>query len=353
MKKIILLILLSTLLSTLFFSCSKQNNPIDNDWKPFNEGIFILNEGLYGRNNSEVSHYDLKTKRVIDNFYSAANGKPLGDNANSLYFFEGKAFIAVDASNKIEVMNLADGKSLGIIDLGAKGSPREIFILNSTRGFVTSFSKNIVIEFNPKTLSITREIPVGKFPEGIVYKESKLFVANSDLGNGTTVSVIDINTNSVIKTISVGRNPRMLSLSNDGKIFVSCSGDFFNANFISGFYVINPASSTVVDSIKLAYHPQDFTISKNNLLYYINDRGVGRINLTTKNVDTVFISGSTVNDIFGIPYTLTFDEITEQLYVSNPKDFTQNGEIKIFDKNGNYISKFDVKINPGGIYIYR
>ncbi len=349
MKKTILLFLLSI----LFFSCSKKNNPIDDDGKLFNEGIYILNEGVYGRNNSEVSHYDLKTQKVIDNFYSAANGKFIGDNANSLYFFEGKAFIAVDASNKIEVMNLADGKSLGIIDLGTKGSPREIFILNSTRGFVTSFSKNSVIEFNPNTLSITREIPVGKFPEGIVYKENKLFVANSDLGSGTTVSVIDINSNSIIKTISVGRNPRMLSLSNDGKIFVGCSGDFFDANFISGFYVIDPASLLLVDSIKLAYHPQDFTISKSNQLYYLNDKGVGRINLGTKNVDTVFINGSTVNDIFGIPYALTFDEITEQLYISNPKDFTQNGEIKIFDKNGNYIAKFDVKINPGGIYIYR
>lgn len=348
MKKLFLLILLSTLI----ISCSKENNPI-NGWKTFNDGIYILNEGVYGRNNSEISHYDLVTKKVLDNFYTAANGRSIGDNANSIFFFEAKAFIAVDASNKIEVMNLADGKSLGMIDLGTKGSPREIFILNSSRGFVTSFSKNAVIEFNPKTLSITREIPVGKFPEGIVYKNDKLFVANSELGSGTTVSVIDINTNNVIKTISVGRNPRMLSLSNDGRIFVSCSGDFFDANFISGFYVIDPALLSVVDSIKLAYHPQDFTISKSNFLYYINDKGVGRINLATKNVDTVFINGSMVNDIFGIPYALTFDEITEQLYVSNPKDFTQNGEIKIFDLSGNYISKFDVKINPGGIYIYR
>ncbi|MBM4176364.1 MAG: hypothetical protein FJ213_09355 [Ignavibacteria bacterium] len=349
MKKTISLILLSTLI----FSCSKKNNPIDDDWKVFNDGIYILNEGIYGRNNSEVSHYNLKTNKVIDNFYSSANGKSIGDNANSLFFFDGKAFIAVDASNKIEVMNLVDGKSLGLIDLGAKGSPREIFILNSTRGFVTSFSKNAVIEFNPKTLSVSREIPVGKFPEGIVYKENKLFVANSDLGSGTTVSVIDINTNNVVKTISVGRNPRMISLSNDGKIFVGCSGDFFDANYISGFYMIDPGSLAVVDSIKLAYHPQDFTISKNNTLYYINDKGVGRINLAAKSVDTVFIFGATVNDIFGIPYALTFDEITEQLYVSNPKDFSQNGEIKVFNKNGIYISKFDVKINPGGIYIYR
>ncbi|MBU2444522.1 MAG: hypothetical protein KJ666_02970 [Bacteroidetes bacterium] len=344
--------ILLILLSTLIISCSKENNPI-NDWKTFKDGIYILNEGNYGRNNSEISHYDLTTKKVIDNFYSAANGRSIGDNANSIFFFEAKAFIAVDASNKIEVMNLADGKSLGMIDLGTKGSPREIFILNSSRGFVTSFSKNAVIEFNPKTLSITREIPVGKFPEGIVLKNDRLFVANSDLGNGSTVSVIDINTNAVVKTLSVGQNPRMLSHSNDGKIIISCSGDFFDTNFISGFYVIDPSLLIVVDSVKLAYHPQDFIISKSNFLLYINDKGVGRINLSTKNVDTVFISGSTVNDIFGIPYALAFDEITEQLYVSNPKDFTQNGEIKIFDKTGNYLSKFDVKINPGGIYIYR
>lgn len=344
-------LLIILVLSIIFYSCSKNNStqPI----QPVTKGVFVINEGLYLQNNSEITFYDPATEQTITNFYSQKNGKIIGDNANSMFIFEKKGFVAVDGSNKIEVIDLETGQSLGIIDLGQNGSPREIFILNSSRGFVTSFNKHSVIEFNPTTLRQVREISVGKYPEGIAYANNKLFVANSDLGNGNLVSVIDLNSNAVIKTIQVGTNPRFVGLSNDGRIIIGCSGDFFSQTSKGGYYFIDPVNSTLTDSILLGYHPQDYTLTKDNILFYINDQGIGKINLNNKNVDTVFISGMTVNDIYGIAYSITFDEINQKLYVGNPKNFQQNGEVKIFDKNGNYLKKFETKINPGAIYIYR
>lgn len=344
-------ILLFVALTSLISSCSKDSStePI----QPTNKGLFIINEGLYGQNNSEISYYDFQTQNVITSFYSSVNGKVLGDNANSMFIFDGKGYVAVDGSNKIEVIDLKTGTSLGSLDLGAQGSPREIYVLNNSRGFVTSFSTNNVIEFNPTTLTITQGIPVGEYPEGLVYSNNKLFVANSKLGKGNTISIIDLTSNRVIKTLEVGVNPRFVSLSNDAKVVVGCSGDFFDINSIGGYYFIDPVSLTKVDSILLTYHPQDFTITKERVMFYINDKGVGKINLQTKNVDTVFINGMQINDIYGIAYSLTYDDINEKLYVGNPKDFTQNGEVKIFDKNGNFVSKFGTKINPGALYIYR
>ncbi len=344
-------LLIVLFVSVVFYSCSKDNST--QPTQPITKGVFVINEGLYMQNNSEVTFYDPSTDQTITNFYSQRNGKILGDNANSMYIFENKGYIAVDGSNKIEVIDLQTGQSLGIIDLGQNGSPREIFILNSSRGFVTSFSKHAVIEFNPTNLSKVREIPVGKYPEGIAYTNNKLFVVNSDLGNGNSVSVIDLNSNSVIKTIQVGRNPRFAGLTNDGRVLIGCSGDFFSATAIGGYYFINPINLTLSDSILLLYHPQDYALTKDNYLFYINDKGIGRINLNNKNVDTTFISGMTVNDIYGIAYSIAFDEINQKLYVGNPKNFQQNGEVKIFDKNGNYLKKFETKINPGAIYFYR
>ncbi|MCX8056444.1 MAG: hypothetical protein N3F03_02395 [Ignavibacteria bacterium] len=337
--------------SFIFYSCSKENSTEPTN--PVTKGVFVINEGLYMQNNSEITFYDPSTEQTITNFYSQKNQRIIGDNANSMYIFENKGYVAVDGSNKIEVIDLQTGQSLGIINLGQNGSPREIFILNSSRGFVTSFNKHSVIEFNPSTLSIVREIPVGKYPEGIAYANFKLFVANSDLGNGNSISVIDLNSNSVIRTIQVGRNPRFVSLSNDGRILIGCSGDFFSATSLGGYYFVDPNTLTKTDSIILSHHPQDFALTKDNLLYYINDKGIGRINLNNKNTDTVFISGMTINDMYGIAYSIAYDEINQRLYVGNPKNFVQNGEVKIFDKNGNYLKKFETKINPGAIYFYR
>lgn len=343
--------LLIVLLSIAFYSCSK-----DNSTQPVNsvtKGVFVINEGLYNQNNSEITFYDPSTDQTITNFYSQKNGKIIGDNANSMFIFENKGFVAVDGSNKIEVIDLKDGSSIGMIDLGQNGSPREIFILNSNRGFVTSFSKNSVIEFNPTSFTITREIPVGKYPEGLAFANNKLFVANSDLGNGNTISVIDLNSNSVVKTLQISKNPRFVGIANDNRVIVGCSGDFFDPVGLGGYYFIDPINLTVTDSIMLNYHPQDYSLTKDNYLFYINDRGIGKINLTNKNVDTVFIDGMIINDIYGIAYSLAFDEIEQRLYIGNPKNFTQNGEVKIFDRNGNYLKKFDTKINPGAIYFYR
>lgn len=342
---------LFVVLTLLISSCSKDSTtePI----QPTNKGLFIINEGLYGQNNSEISYFDFQSQNVSLNFYSSVNGKVLGDNANSMFIFDGKGYVAVDGSNKIEVIDLKTGTSLGSLDLGAQGNPREIYVLNNNRGFVTSFSTNNVIEFNPTTLTITRRISVGEYPEGLVYSNNKLFVANSKLGKGNTISIIDLTSNQVIKTLEVGLNPRFVSLSNDAKVVVGCSGDFFDINSIGGYYFIDPVSLTKVDSILLTYHPQDFSITRERIMFYINDKGIGKINLQTKNVDTVFINGMQVNDIYGIAYSLTYDDINEKLYVGNPKDFTQNGEVKIFDKNGNFVSKFGTKINPGALYIYR
>ncbi len=339
------------LLSIIFYSCSKDNSiqPLT----PVTKGVFVINEGLYNQNNSEITFYDPSTDQTITNFYSQKNGKIIGDNANSMFIFNNKGYVAVDGSNKIEVINLIDGSSLGMIDLGQNGSPREIFILNSNRGFVTSFSKNSVIEFNPTSFTITQEFSVGKYPEGIAFANNKLFVANSNLGNGNTVSVIDLNSNSVVKTLQVGKNPRFVGIANDSRVIIGCSGDFFDAVGLGGYYFIDPINLTITDSIILNYHPQDYALTKDNYLFYINDRGIGKINLTNKNVDTVFINGMIINDIYGIAYSLAFDEINQKLYIGNPKNFTQNGEVKIFDRNGNYLKKFDTKINPGAIYLYR
>lgn len=173
MKSKILLIVL--LVSISFYSCSKDNTiqPVQQVTK----GVFVINEGLYLQNNSEITFYDPSTDQTITNFYSQKNGKIIGDNANSMFIFENKGYVAVDGSNKIEVIDLKDGSSLGIIDLGQNGSPREIFILNSKRGlfptcivFTTEFVLRSITEtvfpfpkseLATKSLKFAKAIPSG------------------------------------------------------------------------------------------------------------------------------------------------------------------------------------------------
>lgn len=75
---------------------------------------YVLNEGTWGSNNASLSRVNLATGAIDNNVFSAANGRGLGDVAQDVVVYNGKAYIAVSFSNTIEVVNLADNKSTQI-----------------------------------------------------------------------------------------------------------------------------------------------------------------------------------------------------------------------------------------------
>jgi len=353
MKKLIYSFLLSAL---LLISCGKNNDTINEPNIPDSKfkGVYIINEGLYGQNNSTISFYDFELQTVTNNIYENANsGNFLGDTANEIEVFDNKGYIAVANSNKIEIIDLASFKSLGFVDLGSNGSPRDIVIIDSTLGYVTSLMQDQLIKFNPTTKQVIKAISVGSKPEGAVYAAGKIYVANSGFGFDKTVSVIDITTDMVEKTLTVGMNPRFIYKLDNNNVYIVCTGNY-DAVGRGGVYHINTQNQTVSDSIIINGNPSKSTLLKNNKMAVINNSGVIKVDLTTKTADeTPFISAMYVNGIYGMIYAIAFDEQTEQLYLGNPKDFQQNGEILVFDLNGNELKRFDVGITPGKILIVR
>ena len=84
---------------------------------------------------------------------------------------------------------------------------------------------------------------MGLDPEGIVIKNSKIYVANSgglNFMNGydNTVSVIDALTFTEEKRIEVGVNPANLQADSQGNIYVSVLGNY--SDILPTFKQINP-----------------------------------------------------------------------------------------------------------------
>jgi len=350
MKKLILFLMLSTF---VFTACNKNNNPVTPPPSAKSRGIYVVNEGLFGQNNSTLSYINLTKKTITNNAYSSANnGQSLGDNANSMAIFSGKGYIAVDNSNKVEIINLDDFKSEGFIDLGANGSPREIYIKDANTAYVTSLNTDQVVKLDLINKSVVARINVGSKPEGLNEADGKLFVANSGFGAGNTVSVINIALDLVTETLQVGMNPRVVLSGPDGFIYVICSGSYTDTTVFSGVYRIDPMGVAVLDSIQIKGNPGDAVFLDVNTFLVINNDGVVKVNLANKTVsETPFIPGLTVNNIFGVVYSIAYDNINQTIYCGNPKDFTQNGEVVAFDLNGNETARYGVGINPGTIII--
>jgi len=346
------LILITALLLIFIIGCSKTNDPLIPPTVN-SSGVYVVNEGLFAQNNATLSYKNLEDGTVTNNAYSSANnGNPLGDNANSMTISGSKGYIAVDNSNKVEIINLDNFKSLGFIDLGSNGSPREIYVKDENTAYVTNLNLDQVAKLNLQTKTVTTRINVGSKPEGIRESNGKLFVANSGFGFDNTISVIDMASDMVVITLQVGLNPRIVLNGLDNFIYVVCTGSYSDTSIFSGIYKIDPATNTVVDSILVKKNPGEACFIDATTMLVVNSDGAVKVDLTTKSVSaTPLILGTTVNSFFGVIHSISFDLFRSVIYCGNPKDFTQKGEVVTFDVNGNETGRFNVGLNPGTVVI--
>ena len=351
MKKLFPIIIAALLIA--LYGCNDNNNPIvDPPGIQQKTGIIVVNEGLFSQNNATLTYYSIEDKSVTQNIYSAANGNTkLGDTANDMKILGSKGYIAVDQSLKIEVIDVNNFSSLGMIDLSTYGEPRKISLVDSTMGFVTVWnsSGDGVVKFNPSTLAVIGILKVGIKPEGIVNSGKYIFTANSGWGADSTVSVIDAAQFTVVKTLTVGINPNSV-IANNSTIYVVSTGSFGGSG-LGGIYKIDPVGLTVTASNSLPGNPGSAAAVANSIMI-LNSSGVIKINSNNLSItDSTFIKGSAVNHIYSIVYSIAFDKTGNLLYLGNPKDFQQNGDIAVYDLSGNELSRFDCGINPGTIVV--
>ncbi len=334
------------LISFLFIRCSDETNPV-NEIVENSDYYIVINEGLYGQNNSSVTMYDIRKRQAIQNVYANANGgNDLGDTANDFAQCCGKGFIVLDKSKKIEIIDLQNFKSLGFIDFNDYGSPRNIAVYDTTRAYVSTLN-NSVVEFNTQTYEVTKTFAVGELPEGLAICDNKLFVANSGFGTGNSVSVVDLQTENVTAEIEVKINPRFVETDGD-YVYVISPGEYTLPGE-GAITKIDANSLAPVDTVTLTGNPTKATIANGNL-YVIYGSGVAEISLESFEIsDSLFIDGNEVNSLTGVIYSIFYDNSQMRFVLGNPKDFMQNGEVVIFDVTGTKLDKFDCGLNPGTI----
>jgi len=123
--------------------------------------------------------------------------------------------------------------------------PNKHLIYAANRGTGTGPS-NVVV-FDAKTRQIVTRIPVEINPYATVLSKDgrRLFVSN---WASESVSVIDTDTNKVIRTLHVGMNPNDMKLAADGRLFVACSND-------NTIHVIDTKTLEVVERLSTTLTP--------------------------------------------------------------------------------------------------
>lgn len=345
MKKIHFSIL--TLLTiVLTVSCNKDE--VKQPEKPkVTSGVYTLNEGNFGANNTTLTYYDFSDKKATTDYYKNVNGSGLGDTGNDMILYGGKLYIVMNVSSYLEVADAGTAKSVKKIDLkdtnGQPLTPRHI-TSHGKYVFVSCWSGSVAV-IDTATLAITKQITVGANPEQMVVSGNKLYVTNSGgitPGYDSTVSVIDLNTLAEVSKIKVGKNPGAVEADDAGNIYVGFIGDY--GDIKPGLVKINTGNNSIVKSSELAVAKLKYFDGK---LYatggYLGSPNVQIISTTnlTPTSSNFVTDGTKIN----IPYGLNIDPVNGDVYVGDMIDYVSPGKVYCFDKEGK--QKFSFSVDPG------
>ena len=147
MKKLFLFVLLS---AGILVSCSKDEPTTPNLESEIK--MIVVNEGGMGNGFGALTAitYDGTSR---EDFFRDVNGRPMGDVAQSITCINGKYFVAMNNSQKVEVVEPQTFKSLGTILYKQAGKPRFIAPISEDQAIVSDLNPQLVrIDINNYTV---------------------------------------------------------------------------------------------------------------------------------------------------------------------------------------------------------
>lgn len=301
--------------------------------------VLIVNQGGFNRGEATLSELRVESRTVREDVFSAKNGRPLGDVAQSLTEFGDRLFIVVNNSHKIEVVAKSDYRSLGTIAIPGNASPRYMAISASNHGYVTNLYSNNVMKVDLTTLSVIKQIDVGMGSEGIVMSNDTAFVAKnlaSDFSAGRQIALIRTGNDAVIQTWETCVGPTQLAVIGSNLV-VSCTGTWGEND--GEIVVHNRSNGAIVRRIALNAYAGGFAKAAGNVIYVLAN-GVKRVDVGSGSVSSV-----TSRSFFAIGYD------GESLWLADALNYAQAGRLIRASSTGAAIDSFTVGIVPGYIHV--
>lgn len=315
------------------------------------KGFFLLNEANMGSNKASIDYFDYESGTYFQNIYPTINpniAHELGDVGNDIQIYGSKLYAVINVSGYVEVMDVNTGKHVSSLTV----QNSRYIVFDKGYAYVSSYNGPVkiepdaplgcVVKIDTTTMTEVGRCTVGYQPEEMVIRNNKLYVANSggyrvpDYDN--TVSVIDLNTFTETKKITVGINLHRMELDADNNIYVTSRGDYKYTK--SNTYIIGrddmitknlnlPCSEMAVcgDSIYMYSVEWSHITQSNTVTYAIINTKTQRI------VSRNFITDGTEKQI-QIPYGIAVNPETREIFVTDAKDYISPGVLYCFTPEG-------------------
>jgi DNA-binding beta-propeller fold protein YncE len=323
-------------------------------------GIFVTNEGNFMYGNASLTYYDPENMEVIEDVFFSTNALPLGDVAHSMAIRDTLGYVVVNNSGRIYIFNTntfeLKGKITGLT------SPRYIHFINETKAYVTDLYARSISVVNPLTMEVTGAIPVSNgnrdYPqhptEQMVQYEKYIFTNCWSFDN--QVLIIDSETDRVIDSIEVVKQPNSMVLDRYHNLWVLCDGGTEGTPYGAespGLLKIGAGTREAQTVLNFSPGERPFDLKMNgrgDTLYFING-----------DVYRYAVYGSTGPVLFaespyktGGPagfYALEVDPVSSEVYVADAVDFVQRGMVYRLSPQGVPVDTFITGIAPGSFCI--
>lgn len=345
MKKYILLFSITAFIA----SCKKDPLPetqpeIQQSAFVAGQGVFITNEGNFTFGNAKVSYYNFSNNAVTTDVFQPVNNRPLGDVCQSMSVINGKGYVVMNNSGKIEVVNMGDFTSRATIT--GFNAPRYILGVSSAKAYVSDLYSNAIAIVDLSDNQVSGSIPCNGWTEEMVRSGTNVYVANYEAGK---VFVINTLTDMISDSITVTKGANSLQIDNAGKLWVMCSGE--SASSVSGaLYKINTTTNTIESTMAFAASDSPWKLRLNgtsDTLYYLN-HGIYKMWTGAGTLPTApFIAQGGRNF-----YALGVNPANGKVFTADAIDYVQSGRVYVYSVAGTEQTNFLAGIIPGDFCFY-
>ncbi len=321
------------------------------------KGVFVLNEGTFTYANASLTWYDPEADTVANNLFYRVNGSPIGDVGESLCLLNGYLYIVVNSSNYIYKVNAGSiyCDTLQPYILTDFYSPRHMWPVAPNKAYVSDLEGSGLWIIDPVTMTHTGSVEMGKPTENIVQVGNELYVNNwsnfyMNTVENNTVQVVDINSDTKVAEIEVGKEPNSLVVDKNGKVWTLCSGGY-DGMHMPVLCCIDPMTKQVVKRFEFpagypTCYPGYLNINKTGETLYFINKDVYSMSIDSDALPTTPFITAEEGVMF---YNMKVNPENGEIYVTDAKNYTQNGQVFRYTSDGVKLSVFSAGICPSSI----
>jgi hypothetical protein len=323
-------------------------------------GYWIANEGGFTLGQASLSFLDITEDTVYNYVFEAVNNRPLGDVLQSINYYKGKAYLIINNSRKIEVVDSITFQSITTInDLS---SPREL-VGFADKLFISNLYSNQIDVIDANSFTVIDVIETGGWNEKMLVIANELWVTQRQIfinnvpGNTKGIWKIDAYSHALLDFVDLAQGANSIVLDKNNNVWVLCDGGLEEE--IGGLYKINPETFTVELFIPFATIQHSASLLQidaagENLYFIMADpeEGPNAYDIIKLNTEDNTLPSEPFYDGGNLYiYGFYIDEIRQELLFTDAVGLIQEGfcyRINLNDKS--IIAKYPAGIFPSQIY---